>query len=114
MFLAFLKKLFGGNSEQVMELLEKKAIVLDVRTLSEYNSGHVAGSVHVPLDRIESELNKLKKYGKPIVTCCATGRRSGIAADMLNRKGIEAINGGSWSSVKSQLANVRSKQVGTY
>ncbi len=114
MFFSFLKKLFAGNSDQVIHLLEQKAIVVDVRTLSEYNSGHVAGSVHIPLDRIESELTKLKKYGKPIVTCCATGRRSGAAADILNRKGIEAINGGSWSSVKNLLSEVRSKQVGTF
>jgi len=33
---------------------------------------------------------------KPIVFCCASGMRSGSAASMLKREGIEAYNGGSW------------------
>lgn len=114
MFLSFLKKLFGGNHDQLIGMLHKKAIILDVRTLSEFNSGHVAGSIHIPLDRIQKDLAKIRKYGKPVVTCCATGRRSGIAADILNRNGIESINGGSWSTVKRALAEMRNKQVGSF
>lgn len=97
MFLSFLKKLFGGPD--LGPLLDRGAIILDVRTAGEFKSGHVKGAVHVPLDRLSQELGKLKKSGKPYITCCASGRRSGMAADILNRSGIEAVNGGPWSSV---------------
>lgn len=97
MFLSFLKKLFGGPD--LGPFFDRGAIILDVRTAGEFNSGHVKGAVHVPLDRLSQELGKLKKAGKPYITCCASGRRSGMAADILNRAGIEAVNGGPWSSV---------------
>lgn len=97
---SFLKKLFGGgNQEKVLELLGQHASILDVRTVGEFKQGHVNGSVNIPLDKLHGQLSKLKKQNKPIVACCATGRRSGLAADMLRQAGITSINGGSWQTV---------------
>ncbi len=96
----FLKKLFGnGIQEKTLELLRQQATILDVRTVGEFKQGHVQGSVNIPLDQLRGQLSKLKKQNKPIVACCATGRRSGLAADMLRQSGIEAMNGGSWQAV---------------
>ncbi len=97
---SFLKKLFGGgNQQEILDLLQQKAIILDVRTGGEFKQGHVQGSVNIPLDQLRSQLPRLKKQNKPIVACCATGRRSGIAAELFRESGITSLNAGSWQNV---------------
>ena len=93
--------LFGGGKkqEQVKEMLGNGALILDVRSPGEYSSGHVKGSQNVPLDSLQQKVDKIKKMKKPVVTCCASGMRSGAAASMLKQNGIEAVNGGSWTKV---------------
>ena len=101
---SFLKKLFGGgNQEKVLELLGQHASILDVRTVGEFKQGHVNGSVNIPLDKLHGQLSKLKKQNKPIVACCATGRRSGLAADMLRQVGLDAVNAGGWKTLERMI-----------
>ncbi len=103
--LGFLKKLFtGGPSADIAALLSEGAVVLDVRSKGEYNSGHVKGAVHIPLNLVNTpaKLKQIKAFKKPVVTCCASGRRSGIAANLLSAKGIEAYNGGAWTTVRAK------------
>lgn len=103
--LSFLKKLFGGEpSADIKALLSEGAIILDVRSKGEYNSGHVKGAVHIPLNLVNTpaKLKQIKGYKKTIITCCASGRRSGIAAKLLTAKGIEAYNGGAWTTVRAK------------
>jgi phage shock protein E len=83
-------------------LLAEGAAVLDVRTPAEFASGHLAGSTNIPLDQLASRLDALPA-GRPIITCCRSGARSGVAVDILKRHGIEAFNGGSWTSLKDQV-----------
>ena len=75
-------------------------MILDVRTAGEFNTGHIVGSKNIPLDSIGSNLSELKNLNVPIITCCASGMRSGVAARQLSSVGITAVNGGSWYSVK--------------
>ena len=96
--LNFFKNLFG-NSVDVKEIIEQGAIIIDVRTPNEYRNGHGKKSINIPLNNIETNINKIKKYNQPIVTCCASGMRSGRAASILKSKGIEAYNGGAWQNV---------------
>ena len=94
--MGLLSKLFGPK----VDLSAKKkegAIIIDVRTPAEFKGGHGKGSVNIPLDQIKSKINKIKEYKKPIITCCASGMRSGSAASILKSNGVEAYNGGSWS-----------------
>ncbi|MBL7888629.1 MAG: rhodanese-like domain-containing protein [Bacteroidia bacterium] len=94
-----IKKLFGmGPKVDLGELIKNGAIILDVRSKGEYAGGHVKGSINIPLDQLGSNLAKLKK-DKVIITCCASGMRSGAAKGQLKSKGYEVHNGGSWMSV---------------
>lgn len=95
----FIKKLFGIEDVDVVGILAQGAVIIDVRTPQEFKSGHPKGAVNIPLQNIKSSIPKIKKYKKPVIACCASGRRSGIAASMLKANDIEAYNGGSWSSV---------------
>lgn len=101
MILDFLKKLLGGGSnEKIKELYEKGAVIVDVRTTAEYNSGHIKNSINIPLHEISKSVGKLKKQNKTIITCCQSGRRSGMAAQQLNAAGIPTVNGGGWASLR--------------
>lgn len=95
--------LFGNKSNKVKSFQEKGAIILDVRSKAEYNSGAIPGSKHIPLQQIQSKVSEIKKWGKPVITCCASGMRSGSAAAILRSNGIEAMNGGGWQSLYNKL-----------
>ncbi|MCB0702110.1 MAG: rhodanese-like domain-containing protein [Candidatus Kapaibacterium sp.] len=77
--------------------------IIDVRTESEFQSGHVKNSKNIPVDKVPNLLDEFKSMPKPIVLCCASGARSGMAAEFLSRAGIEEVyNGGSWKNVELQ------------
>jgi phage shock protein E len=97
----FIQKLFGwGPKADLNDLIKNKnAHIVDVRTPGEFKGGHIKGSENIPLSNIANAAAKLK--GKqPIVLCCASGNRSGQAADILRSKGLtEVYNGGAWRNV---------------
>ncbi len=93
--LGFIKKLFGPGVD-LSEKMSEGAIILDVRSPGEYQGGHVKGSKNIPLDKIGEKMETIKKWNKPVITCCASGMRSGSAASILKRNGVEAYNAGPW------------------
>jgi rhodanese-related sulfurtransferase len=86
-------------STEIKDYLEKGAIVLDVRTLEEWDEGHVEGSKHIVLTIIPLELEQIKSWGKPVIAVCRSGARSGQASQFLSNNGVDAINGGPWQNV---------------
>jgi len=99
-----LKKMLGiGPSVDLEKLIRNGAVILDVRTKAEYQTGHVKGSINIPLDQLKNNINKLDK-SKPIITCCASGMRSGTAKGVLQNSGFtEVYNGGSWQNVNRYI-----------
>ena len=100
----FIKKLFGSVTD-FKALQQQGAVIIDVRTAGEFNSGHIKGSINIPLDSIRLKINDIKKKGKPVITCCASGMRSGSATSILKQAGVEAYNGGSWMSLQNKMAS---------
>jgi rhodanese-related sulfurtransferase len=100
--MGLLDKIFGKGTD-FKALIAGGAKIIDVRTPQEYRGGHVRGSVNIPLDRIRSEIPKIKKQGVPVILCCASGMRSGNATSILKEAGIEAYNGGSWGSLNRHV-----------
>ena len=97
----FIEKLFGsGNNEELAELIEKGAVIIDVRTPFEYKRGNVPGSVNIPLDSLDRQFKILKIKKRPIITCCRSGHRSETAKSILKENGFQAFNGGSWKNVQ--------------
>ena len=94
---------FGDASKQIAEFIKKEAIIIDVRTYEEFASGHIKNAKNIPLQIIETKINEIKKLNKPVIVCCKSGMRSGQAHSILNRNGIETINGGSWQSLQNKL-----------
>ena len=65
-------------------------VVLDVRTEYEHHDKHLAGSLHIPLNRLLRRLDDLPR-DREIVIHCASGYRSSIAASLLERHGLTAL-----------------------
>ena len=100
-----LKKLFGfGPGINYAELVKNGATILDVRSKSEYVSGHIKGSVNISVDTLRKNLEKLRDKNKPIITCCASGMRSASAKSILAANGYTQVyNGGGWYSLQNKL-----------
>jgi rhodanese-related sulfurtransferase len=103
------KTLFGMGAPKVArdnsdlgQKIQEGATILDVRTPEEFRSGHPKGAINIPLDQIQGQMSKLDK-SKPVITCCRSGARSGMAADFLKSAGFEAYNGGPWQNVQGLL-----------
>jgi rhodanese-related sulfurtransferase len=80
-------------------------VVIDVRSEMEFMGGNVNGSINIPLQDVPDQLEYLKSLSKPIVFCCASGGRSGVATSMGLGAGLNCVNGGSWLSVNAQVVN---------
>lgn len=76
--------------------------IVDVRTIGEFSGGNVAGSLNIPLQEIPKRLEEIKALSQPIILCCASGNRSGQAANWLKNQGVDCENGGSWLEVNFQ------------
>jgi phage shock protein E len=99
----FLELIFG-KKVNLKEVISNGAVILDVRTKGEFQSGHLRNSINIPVDNLQQNLKKLNK-NKPIITCCASGARSGSAKRMLKTNGFEQVyNGGSWQSLKKYMS----------
>ncbi|MEX2349962.1 MAG: rhodanese-like domain-containing protein [Flavobacteriaceae bacterium] len=81
------------------KLIKEEASIVDVRTSHEFSGGHVSGSINIPLQELQKRVGEFKTLKTPVLLCCASGNRSGIAAQFLSNQGIECINAGSWMDV---------------
>lgn len=102
---SFFSKLFGSTQQPDFKaLVAQGAVIVDVRSQGEFQSGHLRGSQNIPLDHIQGKAAELKKKNKPIITVCMSGSRSRMAEGILRRAGVEAYNGGPWFRLESRLS----------
>ena len=84
------KKITSDEAKNIM--LTEKPIVVDVRSLEEYNEGHIPNAISIPLGTIENEAEtKLKNKDDLILVYCRSGRRSREAALRLIEKGYTNV-----------------------
>jgi rhodanese-related sulfurtransferase len=75
--------------DEVMELYEADdTVVVDVRRTDEYESGHVKGALHIPVDDVLARIEELPK-DKRLLFICAAGVRSGLACEMASAMGLD-------------------------
>ena len=97
------EKLFKRGNNYTL-LVQNGAVIIDVRTPAEFTAGHIPGSRNISLDKLAAGLKELKALNRPIITCCQSGTRSGIASRMLKNAGVDAYNGGSWSALLKKIS----------
>src|SRR5215216_4271117 len=86
------------DPDELAERLEgDDLVVLDVRDDDEYADAHIPGSIHLPYGELPDRQGELPR-DRPIAAICSGGKRSGLAASILQREGFEDVlhvaNGG--------------------
>jgi hydroxyacylglutathione hydrolase len=91
----------------IRDRLNMGHILLDVREIDEWNSGHLEGAIHIYVGEICDRLNEIPK-DRPIITFCGSGRRAIIAASILKQNGFDDVENclGSMASCKNVGCNM--------
>jgi NADPH-dependent 2,4-dienoyl-CoA reductase/sulfur reductase-like enzyme/rhodanese-related sulfurtransferase len=76
---------------EVEDLDPEVSLILDVREDLERRSGHIPGSVHIPLPELRSRLGELSR-NREIIIHCQSGQRSYIALRILAQHGFHVRN----------------------
>ena len=67
-------------------------ILLDVRTVKEYQSGHIKDSINIPHDQLIQNIDVLNQYrNQPIVVFCRSGKRAQLVIDTLIQNKFDQI-----------------------
>lgn len=92
-----IRRVLGGgrvSSNAVLEKIKAGAVVVDVRTQSEFRRGAYPGAVNIPVQALGQRLHEIPR-DKPVVVYCASGIRSATAAATLKRSGWgDVVNAG--------------------
>lgn|SRR5690625_941416 len=94
---------FGRRKRKVQDFKNRGAVIVDVRSPGEFNSGSIPGSRNIPLEQIQSRIKTIQNWKKPVICYCASGMRSAGAASLLRSSGVEAMNGGGISGLMRRL-----------
>lgn len=80
------------TAPQVAKLLSQGAIVIDVRSPQEFDSGSLPGAVNLPLDEITDRIKSVAPdKDKPLLLHCLSGTRSGMARSRLKAQGYTNV-----------------------
>lgn len=85
------------SQEDARALLDRGALVVDVRSEVEFASGHAAGSLNLPMHLIPNLAAERLPTDRPLVVCCQSGARSAMAVQYLCRAGFDAHDLGPWT-----------------
>jgi rhodanese-related sulfurtransferase len=81
------------SSREAHQLFAHGALLVDVRSPSEFAERRIAGSINIPVEDLQRRLSELPK--RPLVVYCHTGVRAGFATSILRKAGFEVHNLGS-------------------
>jgi rhodanese-related sulfurtransferase len=89
------------NSKRVVamlpELRKSGATLVDVRSAVEFANGNAPGTINIPLTELGIRLGEIPR-SSPVVLCCASGTRSGMAKLLLKKNGYQQVhNIGTWT-----------------
>lgn len=97
--------------EEVTRLINREdAQVVDIRSQKEFESGHIIDAIHINVDELANQLDKLKKYkDKGIIFCCSSGSVSVKEVHKLMNEGFPkayCLKGGilSWQNANLPLS----------
>lgn len=79
------------SPEQYLDSNSEDTLLLDVRTVSEFEKGHIEGAINIPVDSLRERMDELDK-DKEIIEYCQVGIRGYIAARILNQNGFKVKN----------------------
>jgi len=81
------------SPDALLQMQAKKdasLLLLDVRTPEEFAAGHIPGAVNIPYDQVAAHLGEIPK-GDEVVLYCHSGRRAGLATEVLAANGYKKL-----------------------
>jgi phage shock protein E len=81
------------SPDALLQMQAKKdasLLLLDVRTPEEFAAGHIPGAVNIPYDQVAAHLSAIPKDDE-VVLYCHSGRRAGLAAEVLATNGYTKL-----------------------
>src|SRR5215813_3874316 len=95
-----LLSILGIGNGKIKDALKHGGTVIDIRTAGEFDQGKVRGSINIPTDRIDINLQRIRQMRKPIIICSNSDSESEKMIGFLKANGIKEIyNGGPWTRV---------------
>ena len=79
-----------GIAELAVELRERRALVIDVRSPREWEAGHIAGVPNIPLGHLAERTRDIPRDSS-IIVHCQSGARSSIAVSVLEANGFASV-----------------------
>ena len=76
---------------QAVQLMNRGAVVVDVRKQEEFAAGHLVSSKNIPLETLEADQTKEKFRKKNVLVVCDSGMSSGRAANLLRAAGFDNV-----------------------
>ncbi len=92
LLLSCASKAQSATAAESKELVARGAVLLDVRTREEFESGHLDGAKLVPVQELEARWAEVGPVDKPVVVYCRSGRRSQNAAQILKAHGFTQVH----------------------
>lgn len=96
----------GVAARSPREAVASAAVVIDVRTKEEFDGGHLARAINVPVDDLEGKTAEVRDQvggdlAKPVAVYCASGKRAERAKAILEKAGFTNVtNAGGYSALK--------------
>lgn len=103
------------DAVELRGLVENDEIrLLDVRTAAEFETAHIAGSYHVPLDTLSEHCPDICRADASVVVICQSGGRAAQAAEKLVSNGldnVQVLDGGmsSWMNIGGPVVRGRER-----
>lgn len=89
----YFKKKETPTDQQIHGYIDEGASIIDVRTPTEFNQGHLKGAINIPLSEIKRQIANLSP-GETYITYCAAGFRSSKATKILKASGFQYVYNG--------------------
>jgi phage shock protein E len=88
----YMKRSGQISSKEAVEYLRNGAMLIDVRSVSEFDSGHIIQAHNMPLDRVDLLVpTAVRDKNKVLLLHCSTGVRSGMAKKKLEEMGYKNV-----------------------
>lgn len=94
------------NTEKARKMIDEGAVIVDVRSDSEYQASHLDGTVHIPLPELKDRIaKKVADKRKVILLHCRSGSRSFAGKRVLKGMGYENVyNLGSFGRARKMIS----------
>jgi len=80
---------------QAWRLIDDGALLIDVRSRQEFETGHLKGAVNIPHDQLPELADKIgPDKQREVVVYCKSGRRAQLVKEALEKQGYNAVHNG--------------------